>query len=283
MCVLWRKKNSLVLWLWIILKRFLFQRLERQQKLRQRKNVFRREKTSRVCQWGGSPSSHRKRKKKSLQWLFQDFWFQHDFIPGKELVWLIFKKRKIKRLVKEPSRQILVTTVGPWQDILGEGWWGRQFSHWLPRGWDLTPKGREKMWKPSPVLHCKCFSALPLGRSSQRLERALVEILEAWQHSQKVDAVLKAKNSELHHWARKQEKEHWHRRLHKETLLLWQKSLLMRAAFSGLLGDISEPPDSSLASLLELRCDLWARPFCTLFPEGLINSSWIFRNPEDFL
>lgn len=43
------------------------------------------------------------------------------------------------------------------------------------------------------------------------------------------------------------------------------------------------PPDSSLASLLKLGCDLWARPYCTFFPEGLINSRWICRNPEDFL
>lgn len=41
--------------------------------------------------------------------------------------------------------------------------------------------------------------------------------------------------------------------------------------------------DSCLASLLEPGCDQWAQPFCTFFPEGLINSSWICRNPEDFL
>lgn len=178
MFVSWRKKNSLVLWLWIILKRFLFQRFEAQQKLRQRKNVFKWEKAIRVCQWGGSPSSHGKKKKKKPA-IFQDFLFQYDFIPGKGLVWLISEKRKIKRLAKEPSRQIVVITVGPWQDTLGEGWWGGQFSLWLPWGWDLTPKGREKMWKSSPVLHCKCLSVLPLGRCSQMLETALAEILGA--------------------------------------------------------------------------------------------------------
>lgn len=206
------------------------------------------------------------------------------FYTRKKLAWLS-KKRKIKRLVKEPSRQTAVITVGPWQDILREGWWERQFSLWLPQGWDLTPKGRKKMWKPSSALHCKYFSALPLGRSSQSISASSGRDFGSLMALPKSRCCPEGKElwaAPLSKW-REQEKEHWHRRLHKETLLLRQKSLRMRAALSGLLWDVSEPPESSLASLLELGCDPWAQPFCTFFPKGLINSSRICRNPEDFL
>lgn len=94
-------------------------------------------------------------------------------------------------------------------------------------------------------------------------------------------STLSCTSEEVNRW---QKKETPYRRLRKETFLLWQKSSLMIAAFSDIaLRCQWNLPDNFLASLLEPGGDRWAQPFCTFFPEGLINSSWICGNPEDFL
>lgn len=174
---------------------------------------------------------------------------------------------------------------GPGKMRFGEGWW--YFSLWLPQAW-FNPEGKGRDVKTSlcvalQVLLNSDLAALPLGRTRQSLEPVLAvlmaEILGSWKHSLKADAILKGEApqaAEVNKWIDDRK-----RKLCKETFLLWQKSSLM-------ILDIAlrcqwNPPDNFLASLLEPGGDQWAQTFCTFFPEDLINSSWICRNPEDFL